>query len=230
LKRRFLSVLLLFLLLIIGSFTSVRAVSNTIPGDINGDGIVNMKDVALVAKALGSRPGDSNWNANADLDGNGIIDQKDLSIVLSNFGEAFPVILRITDPFGTNFAITGDYYGNLNLTVTTEYTSQCVLSYTIACPVCTYTGIPGNAWTWNGTYLSGYNGTTWINQTMTQNGNNYTSFTDLSQIYANIANLPGYTGNGGGQTIYVSFKVYLENNYGLSTQSTTYQITPWTAV
>jgi hypothetical protein len=36
-------------------------------GDLNGDGIVNLQDLTLFAKAYGSRIGDPNWNPLADL-------------------------------------------------------------------------------------------------------------------------------------------------------------------
>jgi hypothetical protein len=64
-------------------------------GDITGpngwpDGLVNMKDVAAVARAFGSTPGSSNWNANADLDNNGIVNMKDIALVVRHFGDHYP--------------------------------------------------------------------------------------------------------------------------------------------
>ena len=41
----------------------------TIPGDVNGDFKVGLLDLALVAQAYGSKPGDSNWNPNTDIEG-----------------------------------------------------------------------------------------------------------------------------------------------------------------
>jgi hypothetical protein len=37
----------------------------TIPGDVNGDFKVNMEDMVIVARCLGSTPGSSDWNPNA---------------------------------------------------------------------------------------------------------------------------------------------------------------------
>jgi len=51
-------------------------------GDVNGDGRVDMRDVALVAMALGSRPGQPRWNPAADLNHDGRVDLRDLVIVL----------------------------------------------------------------------------------------------------------------------------------------------------
>jgi hypothetical protein len=59
-------------------------VTVTIPGDINGDGKVNLQDLVLLTKAYGSKPGDSNWNPNADIKGDGIVDLPDL-VVLAHY-------------------------------------------------------------------------------------------------------------------------------------------------
>lgn len=61
-------------------------------GDLNGDRRIDMKDVAEVARAFGSRPGDSRWNAAADLTGqiplvpDGIVDMRDVALVGKGFG------------------------------------------------------------------------------------------------------------------------------------------------
>jgi hypothetical protein len=55
-------------------------------GDVNGDGIVNMKDIALIARAFGSTPGSPNWNPAADVNGDGIVNMKDIALVARYFG------------------------------------------------------------------------------------------------------------------------------------------------
>jgi hypothetical protein len=55
-------------------------------GDLNHDGRIDMKDVAIVAKPFGTRPGDALWNAVADVNQDGKVDMKDLSIVAKEFG------------------------------------------------------------------------------------------------------------------------------------------------
>jgi uncharacterized protein YfaS (alpha-2-macroglobulin family) len=55
--------------------------------DINGDGIVNILDLALVAKAWNTRPGDPKWNPRCDLDGNGLINILDIVPVARDFGK-----------------------------------------------------------------------------------------------------------------------------------------------
>jgi hypothetical protein len=64
----------------------------SILGDITGqngwpDGIVNMRDVAMVARAFGTTPGSPYWNANADLNNDGTVDMKDVALVARNFGQ-----------------------------------------------------------------------------------------------------------------------------------------------
>jgi hypothetical protein len=54
--------------------------------DINVDGKVDMKDIALVAKAFGTKAGDPRWNANADVVTDGIINMRDVGFVARNFG------------------------------------------------------------------------------------------------------------------------------------------------
>lgn len=76
--------------------TSFEALGSALSGDINGDGIVNIRDLFIVAKAFGSHgpdlpnPGDppsENWNPIADLDGNGVISIRDLFTVAKDFGK-----------------------------------------------------------------------------------------------------------------------------------------------
>lgn len=50
------------------------------PGDLNGDGFVDLVDLNILLKMFGEP------SAGADLDGSGIVDLPDLNIVLANFG------------------------------------------------------------------------------------------------------------------------------------------------
>jgi hypothetical protein len=62
-------------------------------GDVNGDGVVNLKDEALVARALGATPTSSNWNPECDITSftylvpDGMVSQLDLALVERNFGD-----------------------------------------------------------------------------------------------------------------------------------------------
>jgi hypothetical protein len=61
-------------------------------GDFSGDGKIDMKDVAVVARAFGSHPGSPNWNPAADLTGpvplvpDGVVDMRDVALVSKAFG------------------------------------------------------------------------------------------------------------------------------------------------
>jgi len=55
--------------------------------DVNYDGKVDMKDVAIVAKSFGSTEGSSNWNFRADINRDGKIDMVDIALVCGAFGE-----------------------------------------------------------------------------------------------------------------------------------------------
>jgi hypothetical protein len=59
-------------------------------GDANGDGVVNQTDLTIVTNAIGSKPGDINWNLAADVNWTGTsyskIDGYDVNTVLNNFG------------------------------------------------------------------------------------------------------------------------------------------------
>ena len=60
------------------------------PGDVHTDGKVDMKDIAAIAKAFGSKPGDSLYDPNYDIDNNRKIDMKDIAIAAKNFGYIDP--------------------------------------------------------------------------------------------------------------------------------------------
>lgn len=58
-----------------------------VPGDINGDGQVNVVDLAILGSVWGLRQGSAGFDARADLDGNGDIGQPDLAILASNYAK-----------------------------------------------------------------------------------------------------------------------------------------------
>jgi hypothetical protein len=61
--------------------------TDIVPGDINLDGVVNAKDLSLILKAMGTRPGSSRWNPNCDLNKDNRINGLDLLIALKNYGK-----------------------------------------------------------------------------------------------------------------------------------------------
>jgi hypothetical protein len=64
----------------------VGPVMVTIIGDVNGDFIVQIVDLVLLARAYGSKEDNIRWNPNADLNGSGVIDIADVAISASHFG------------------------------------------------------------------------------------------------------------------------------------------------
>jgi hypothetical protein len=63
-------------------------------GDINGDGVIDDKDSALMQAAWGSKPGDSNWNPDADLNSDGIVNILDANILGYNYGLTYSQWLK----------------------------------------------------------------------------------------------------------------------------------------
>jgi hypothetical protein len=63
-------------------------VTVSIPGDVNGDGFVDIVDVSIVAAAFGTVPGNLLWNPSADVNEDGVINILDLVIAARNIGEA----------------------------------------------------------------------------------------------------------------------------------------------
>jgi len=72
------------------SFDILITGSDSLPGDTNGDGKVDLSDVLAVALAFGSRPGDPLWNPNLDIDGNGEVDLTDYLVTVVNCGKVNP--------------------------------------------------------------------------------------------------------------------------------------------
>ena len=69
-----------------GSYT----VLTTLPGDVNGDGQVNLADLAPFAQAYGSSPGDSHYNPAADANQNGSVDLFDAKAIEYNMTPVTP--------------------------------------------------------------------------------------------------------------------------------------------
>ena len=62
----------------------------SIPGDINGDGTVDVFDAVLLAGAAGSTPNTPTWNPNADINNDSLIDVFDAVILAGHAGEHYP--------------------------------------------------------------------------------------------------------------------------------------------
>jgi hypothetical protein len=94
--------------------------------DLNLDGRVDMADVNIVAKAMGSRPGDAKWNLEADVDCDGAVSQTDLVEVATNFGKTAPQWplpkgslyhdVAVTDLTSAKSVVGQGFVGNLMVT------------------------------------------------------------------------------------------------------------------
>lgn len=69
------------------AYVFAKVVDYSIYSDLNDDRTVNILDIAITAKAYGSRQGDQNWNEFADLDRNAIVNILDISMVAKDYGE-----------------------------------------------------------------------------------------------------------------------------------------------
>ena len=62
-------------------------VTIAIPGDIKGDGVVDIYDAILLSGTYNAKPGNSNWNPNADINSDSIVDIYDAIILAGNYGK-----------------------------------------------------------------------------------------------------------------------------------------------
>ncbi len=65
-------------------------ISHALPslvGDINGDGVVDIFDALVLARAFGTSPGQPQWNILADINNDGQIDIFDAIMLGSHFGQ-----------------------------------------------------------------------------------------------------------------------------------------------
>jgi outer membrane protein assembly factor BamB len=65
---------------------AIETGTGAIPGDINGDGAVDIQDLGALLPAYGTCNGDPNYNPEADFDNSGCVDISDLGTLLANYG------------------------------------------------------------------------------------------------------------------------------------------------
>jgi len=57
------------------------------PGDVTGDGVVNIWDLTTAAIAYGCEKGEPEYNPDADINNDGIVDIRDISVIGKNYGK-----------------------------------------------------------------------------------------------------------------------------------------------
>jgi hypothetical protein len=76
----------LFPCILMDDETAVLAIEATLVGDLDGDGDVDLADLADFLGAYGTCVGDEDYRAEADFDDSGCIDLSDLAALLGNYG------------------------------------------------------------------------------------------------------------------------------------------------
>lgn len=61
-------------------------ITAAIPGDVDGDGDVDLSDLTLLLGSFGTCSSDAGFNAAADFDNTGCVELSDLAVLLANFG------------------------------------------------------------------------------------------------------------------------------------------------
>jgi hypothetical protein len=75
----------------IGDNTYTDGVINVgIPGDVNGDGTVNILDAIQVSNSFLATPDSSNWNPNADINSDNVVNILDAIILANHFLQHYP--------------------------------------------------------------------------------------------------------------------------------------------
>ena len=67
------------------AYTSFKL--ETLSTDIDGNGVVNIVDISLVARAWGSTSGSPRWDPRCDIDGNGVVNIIDIALVAKDYGK-----------------------------------------------------------------------------------------------------------------------------------------------
>jgi len=65
-------------------------VTITIPGDLNADFAIDIRDAILTSATFNSKPSSPQWNPNADLNGDNAVDTYDAIILANHFGQHYP--------------------------------------------------------------------------------------------------------------------------------------------
>jgi hypothetical protein len=78
-----------------------------LPGDANGDGVVNKTDLSIVKSELGARAGQANYNFNADTNRDGRIGLIDLAFTEQNQGVSTDIMPIVAANLDTTHIVPG---------------------------------------------------------------------------------------------------------------------------
>lgn len=70
----------------LGAYEAVPQASTPVPGDANGDGLVDVADLLLLVEAFGKSVGMPGYDPACDFDGSGEVDVADLLTLIAHFG------------------------------------------------------------------------------------------------------------------------------------------------
>ena len=66
------------------------SVKVSIPGDVNGDGTVDIYDAIILAGAFNTTPTSAKWNPNVDINSDGFVDIYDAILLANHFNQHYP--------------------------------------------------------------------------------------------------------------------------------------------
>lgn len=130
------------------STSTADAATQVCTGDVNGDGVVNLIDLVLVAVRIGARAGGPAYDPRYDVNNDGRITFADLRIVISQFGTVCdggsptPTATRTATPTS---AATGTATATFAATYTATHTATATSTPTdtpSATPTSTFTATP----------------------------------------------------------------------------------------
>lgn len=78
-----------------------------LPGDVNGDGLVDRSDIKLIRKQVGLNASNANYQFDADANRDGKIDSKDLSAAQANLGAVTVVTPVVTANIDSSAIVNG---------------------------------------------------------------------------------------------------------------------------